>query len=110
VGRIWGVWNEKLLPVRWKTVRVSLEDAYKIGQVYRRLVRKKGTGTRRKVQVFVKHENVVGLLSSLKDDNEYAKGAHRPLPSRGPNLQRSATAGRSPRGSRASVLARYEEN
>jgi hypothetical protein len=25
-GRIWAVWNEQLLPVRWETVEVSLED------------------------------------------------------------------------------------
>jgi hypothetical protein len=25
-GRIWGIWNPKLLPVRWETVQVSLRD------------------------------------------------------------------------------------
>ena len=29
-GRVWGVWNEDLLPVTWETVQVSLKDAYKI--------------------------------------------------------------------------------
>jgi hypothetical protein len=29
-GRVWGVWNEELLPVQWETVRVSLKDAYRI--------------------------------------------------------------------------------
>jgi hypothetical protein len=29
-GRVWGVWNEDLLPVTWETVRVSLTDAYRI--------------------------------------------------------------------------------
>ena len=29
-GRIWGVWNEELLPVRWETVEVSLRDAFRI--------------------------------------------------------------------------------
>jgi hypothetical protein len=27
-GRVWGVWNEDLLPVQWETVKVSLKDAY----------------------------------------------------------------------------------
>ena len=26
-GRVWGVWNEEMLPVRWETVKVSLKDA-----------------------------------------------------------------------------------
>ena len=29
-GRVWGAWNEDLLPVTWETVQVSLKDAYKI--------------------------------------------------------------------------------
>ena len=29
-GRIWGIWNEKLLPIEWETVKISLQDAYKI--------------------------------------------------------------------------------
>ena len=28
-GRIWGIWNEKYLPVRWETVEVSRRDAFK---------------------------------------------------------------------------------
>ena len=109
-GRIWGTWNKHLLPVRWETVRLSVEDADRIRRVYRRLARKKGTGTRRNVQVFVKHENVVRLLRFLKDDNEHPKGARRPLPSREPNLQRNASSGRSSRASRASVSTRDKEN
>ena len=38
-GRIWGIWNEELLPVRWETVEVSLREAYKIRRVYRKLAR-----------------------------------------------------------------------
>jgi hypothetical protein len=38
-GRIWGAWNEDLLPVDWKTVRISCEAAYKIRRIYRRLAR-----------------------------------------------------------------------
>jgi hypothetical protein len=26
-GRIWGVWNKELLPIRWETAQVSLRDA-----------------------------------------------------------------------------------
>jgi hypothetical protein len=32
-GRIWGIWNEELLPVRWETVEVSLRDAFKIRRI-----------------------------------------------------------------------------
>jgi hypothetical protein len=35
-GRIWGIWNENLLPVRWETVEVSLRDAFRIRRIYRR--------------------------------------------------------------------------
>jgi hypothetical protein len=64
-GRIWGVWNEKLLPVRWETAQVSLRDAFRIRRVYRKLARKKGSGSLRRITVFVRHENVVGLLEDL---------------------------------------------
>jgi hypothetical protein len=61
-GRIWGVWNENLLPVRWETVEVSLRDAFRIRRIYRKLARKKGSGSLRRMTVFVRHENVVRLL------------------------------------------------
>jgi hypothetical protein len=32
-GRIWGVWNEELLPIRWETVEVSLRDAFRIRRI-----------------------------------------------------------------------------
>jgi hypothetical protein len=64
-GRIWGVWNEELLPVRWETVEVSLRDAFKIRRIYRKLARKKGSGSLRCITVFVRHENVVRLLRLL---------------------------------------------
>ena len=44
-GRIWGVWNEELLPVRWETAQVSLSDAFKIRRIYRKLARRKGSGS-----------------------------------------------------------------
>jgi hypothetical protein len=62
IGRIWGVWNENLLPVRWETVKVSLRDAYKIRRIYRKLAKRKGGGSLQSMTVFVKHENVVRLL------------------------------------------------
>jgi hypothetical protein len=64
-GRFWGIWNAELLPVRWETAEVSLRDAYKIRRIYRKLARRKGSGSLRRITVFVKHENVVRLLESL---------------------------------------------
>jgi hypothetical protein len=65
-GRIWGVWNDDLLPVRWETIRVSLRDAYRIRRIYRRLARGRGTGSVRRLTVFVQHENVIRLLRFLE--------------------------------------------
>jgi hypothetical protein len=64
-GRIWGIWNPKLLPVRWETVQVSLRDAFKIRRIYRKLAKKKGSGSLRRMTVFVRYENVVRLLEFL---------------------------------------------
>jgi hypothetical protein len=64
-GRIWGIWNEELLPVRWETVEVSLRDAFRIRRIYRKLGRKKGSGSLRRITVFVRHENVIRLLKFL---------------------------------------------
>jgi hypothetical protein len=64
-GRIWGVWNKELLPVRWETVEVSLRDAFRIRRIYRRLAKRKGSGSLRRITVFVRHENVVRLLRFL---------------------------------------------
>ncbi|MDQ4000251.1 MAG: helitron helicase-like domain-containing protein [Actinomycetota bacterium] len=64
-GRIWGMWNEELLPVQWETVKVTLEDAFKIRRAYRKLARRKGTGSLRCFTVFIRYENVVRLLKFL---------------------------------------------
>jgi hypothetical protein len=64
-GRIWGVWHEELLPVRWETIKVSLGDAFRLRRIYRRLAGKKGSGSLRRMTVFVRHENVVRLLEFL---------------------------------------------
>jgi len=64
-GRIWGVWNKELLPVQWEKVEVSLRDAFRIRRIYRKLARKKGSGSPRCITVFVKHENVIRLLEFL---------------------------------------------
>jgi hypothetical protein len=64
-GRIWGIWNENLLPVRWETVEVSLKDAFRIRRIYRKLAGKKGSGPLRRITVFIRHENVVRLLEFL---------------------------------------------
>jgi hypothetical protein len=60
-GRIWGIWNEELLPVRWETVQVSLRDAFKIRRIYRKLAKRKGSGSLRRMTVFVRYENVIRL-------------------------------------------------
>ena len=64
-GRVWGVWNEDLLPIQWETVRVSLEEAYRIRRIYRRLAKMRGKRHLRRLTMFVRHENVVRLLEFL---------------------------------------------
>jgi hypothetical protein len=64
-GRIWGVWNEELLPVQWETVQVSFKNAFRIRRIYRRLAKRKGSGSLHSITVFVRHENVVRLLEFL---------------------------------------------
>jgi hypothetical protein len=64
-GRIWGIWNEGLLQIHWETVQVSLRDAFKIRRIYRKLARRKGSGSLRRITVFVRHENVLRLLAFL---------------------------------------------
>jgi hypothetical protein len=64
-GRIWGIWNEDLLPVRWETVEVSLRDAFRFRRIYRKLARNKGSGSLHSITVFVRYENVVRLLEFL---------------------------------------------
>ena len=64
-GRVWGVWNEEMLPVQWETVKVSREDAYRIRRWFRRLAKMRGRGHLRSLTVFVRHENVVRLLEFL---------------------------------------------
>jgi hypothetical protein len=64
-GRIWGIWNEELLPVRWETVQVSIRDAFRIRRIYRKLARRKGSGSLHCITVFVRYENVVRLLTFL---------------------------------------------
>jgi hypothetical protein len=64
-GRIWGIWHEERLPVRWETVEVSLRDAFRIRRIYRKLARKNGSGSLRRITVFVRHENVARLLKFL---------------------------------------------
>jgi hypothetical protein len=64
-GRIWGIWNEELLPVRWKTVEVRLKDAFRTRRIYRKLAKRKGSGSLRCTTVFVRYENVRRLLGFL---------------------------------------------
>jgi hypothetical protein len=64
-GRIWGVWNEELLPVQWETAELSLRDAFRIRRIYRKLARRKGGGSLHSITAFVRHESVVRLLDFL---------------------------------------------
>jgi hypothetical protein len=64
-GRIWGIWNKEFLPVRWETVQVSFKDAFRLRRIYRRLAKRKGSGSLHSMTVFVRHENVVRLLEFL---------------------------------------------
>jgi hypothetical protein len=64
-GRIWGIWNKEILPVSWETAQVSLRDAFRIRRIYRKLARRKGSGSLRRITVFVRHENVVRFLEFL---------------------------------------------
>jgi hypothetical protein len=64
-GRIWGIWNEELLPVQWEMVQVSFKDAFRIRRIYRKLAKRKDSGSLRCITVFVRHENVVRLLKFL---------------------------------------------
>jgi hypothetical protein len=64
-GRIWGVWNGEFLPVRWETVGIGLKDAFRIRRIYRKLARRQGSGSLRRITVFVRHENVLRLLEFL---------------------------------------------
>ena len=49
----------------WWSEVGSLRDAYKIRRIYRKLARRKGSGSLRRMTVFVRHENVVRLLEFL---------------------------------------------
>jgi hypothetical protein len=44
---------------------VSLGDAFRIRRIYRKLARKKGSGSLRRITVFIRYENVVRLLEFL---------------------------------------------
>src|SRR5215203_967543 len=54
-GRIWGIWNKELLPVQWETAEVSLRDAFRIRRIYRKLARRKGSGSLHSITVFVRN-------------------------------------------------------
>src|SRR5687768_8071616 len=63
-GRIWGIWNKELFPVRGERVEFSLKDALRIRRVYSKRARGKGRGYLRRLTVFVSSENVVGSWTS----------------------------------------------
>ena len=57
--------NPQALPVRWETVKVTLEDAFKIRRVYRKLAKMRGRGSLCRFTVFIQYENVLRLLEFL---------------------------------------------
>ena len=57
--------ERKVPPYRVGTVKVSLRDAYKIRRVFRKLVKRRGSGSLRRLTVFIRHENVLRLLQFL---------------------------------------------
>lgn len=63
--RIWGVRHKEFLPIQWETVKVSLKDAFMIRRIYRRLAKRKSSGTLHRMTIFVRYENVVKLLEFL---------------------------------------------
>jgi hypothetical protein len=64
-GRVWGKWNEELLPIQWETVEIRLEDAYRIRRIFRRLAGMRSSGSLRRLTVFVRHKNVLRLLEYM---------------------------------------------
>ncbi len=64
-GRVWGLWGEQLLPVRWEKVEVALPDAFRIRRIYRKLAKRKGGGPLYRITVFVRVENTLRLLEFL---------------------------------------------
>ena len=64
-GQDLGLWNEELLPVQWETAQVGIQDAFRIRRIYRKLAKRRGSGSLRRITVFVRHENVVRLLEFL---------------------------------------------
>jgi hypothetical protein len=57
----------RLAPPPWPrlSIQISLHEAYWIRRIYRRLARRKGTGSLYGITVFIRHENVVRLLEFL---------------------------------------------
>jgi hypothetical protein len=64
-GRVWGIWNGRLLPARWEKVEVAFRDAFRIRRTYRKLAKRKGGAPLHRITVFVRYENVVKLLEFL---------------------------------------------
>lgn len=64
-GRIWGVWNKELLPIKWETVRVRLKDAFKVRRIFRRLAGIRSSSSLCCLTVFIRYENVIRLLDFL---------------------------------------------
>jgi hypothetical protein len=64
-GRVWGIWNAGLLPVRWERVPIGLRDAFRVRRAYGKLAGRRVSGTLHSTTVFVRHENVVRLLEFL---------------------------------------------
>ena len=59
-------WISPAFPVWGETVKVSLKDAYRIRRWFRRLAEMRVRGALRRLTVFIRHENVLGLLEFLR--------------------------------------------
>jgi len=65
VGRRWGAWNRKLLPIDLEEVRVSEKDAFFVRRILRKLKGMKPRGTVRTLRLFVCDAHVKRLLEFL---------------------------------------------
>jgi hypothetical protein len=54
-----------VLRVTSPTVKVSLKDAFIIGRIYRRLAKRRSSGSLSRMTVFVRYKNVAELLKFL---------------------------------------------
>jgi hypothetical protein len=64
-GRRWGVWRRELLPIVWVETRVSLEDAFQLRRILRKLLGLKNRPEVVVFRVFVRDDHIKRLLELL---------------------------------------------